>query len=226
MAGGISLQGSRDVARALDRLRKAQMPEATAEALNKVGFEILDAEEREVKRAFGFAGPSTKKFLSRGFRFDPARASQRVPNIRVRPKQGRSGDDRQRILSQHVFGGTVDPEEQLRVETRQGTKIAIPKNVGGRLPSVKRGRAGKVRTTPAKALEKRRTFITQSGSAILRRRGKRRSLTTVLFVLVDRAKVEPKIDFFGVIRKTARREFPRKVTAALRKARQGRLTAR
>lgn len=194
------------VRRALELLAAHGSDRATADALNRTAFDVLEAETAHVLDVFTFAGPNTERFVSRSFRF--RKATQDAPFVDVFPL--RKGEE---ILRTHVRGELYGPSdvEKLEVETELGRMFAVP--VG-----VKRGASGKVpaRLDPVRLLGPGgRGFV--SGNVLLRRRGKARTPVEILYALVPRAKNPPDFRFYEVARDTVRRVFAAKAARAITK---------
>ncbi len=193
----------REVRASLKALR-VEGPKAVADALNRTGFEVLDAEEREVRGAFDFAGPSTERFLSRGFAFDKATPGRLAVTV-----YGRRGA--RNILEHQALGaflGIGEPDVGPGLEGQ----VAVP------LDTVKRTSRGKVRATqlPARVVGPGgRGFVSRSGRAVLQR--VRGGGVRVLYALVSRVRIPKRFDFFGTVAQTARREFPKKADRVLEK---------
>lgn len=187
------------VRRALRDLERSRYPRATSDALNKTAFEMRDAEGREVASVFDFSGPSTRSFLTRGFRFD--RATPRNLRVRLFPLRRTA-----RVLEPHVEGDIITAAEGGRLTV--GGRLAVP-------IAAQRGARGKVRKRdlPSTLLGPGgKGFISRSGRALLSRtpRG-----VQVMFALVERARLRRRFRFFDVAVRTARREFPRKARQVL-----------
>jgi hypothetical protein len=194
----------REVRRALARLR-VEGPKAIADALNRTGFEILDAEEKEVRGAFKFASPNTAQFLARGFAFDKATPSNLAVTIRTKPGA-------RTILERQTFGATVAAGEP-DVGPRLGSEVAVPVNVArgarGKIPAAKL--PGRVIRRNAKG--RSRAFV--AGRAVLERL--RGGGVRLLYALAPRVTIPSRLHFFEVAAATARREFPRKAHRVLEK---------
>jgi len=197
---------SREVRNALKALQR-EAPKAFADTLNKVAFEVLDAEEREVRGAFKFASPSTERFLARGFAFDKATPTNLRVVIRTKPGA-------RNILGRQALGATVGAGE-ADVGPRLGEQVAVPVNV-------KRGARGKIAATklPGRVIRRNakgrsRAFV--AGKAVLERL--KGGGVRVLYALAPRVRIAPSFDFFRTAADTARREFPRKADRVLEKLR-------
>jgi hypothetical protein len=186
----------REVRRNLRKLTEKELPKALAKALNRTAFEVLDAEKKEVKSIFDFAGPSTERFLSGkgSFRFDKATPSKLDVAISPRKKTGE-------ILEPHQRGAVLTPKSPRRfvIEGKLATPI-----------EAKRTARGRVRKSRAKR------FV--AGRAVLERvRGRVR----VAFALSATKKLRQRFDFYRTVQRTAEREFPRKVRSEVEKIRLG-----
>lgn len=209
---------TKEVKEALQALRK-EGPKAVADALNRTAFEILDAEAIEVRGAFPFASPSSARFLSRGFLFDKATPENLAITVRAKGTRATPFDRpaAPAFLAEHAFGDTIDPDKNRL--TFAG-KLAVPINV-------KRSARGKVKAseTPGAILE-RGGFAT--ARAIFQRTGGRRVRGTqqsgrlkglrLMYLLLERpVKLAARLDFFGVVDRTARTQLPKKAERVLEK---------
>ncbi len=197
---------TRSLEKTLRELDKRDLPRVLAGALNKTAFEMRDAEAAHVRRVFRFSGPSTRAFLAdRGFAFRGA--SPRRLEVRLFPRK-KTGE----ILEDHQRGSTISALDGDHLAF--GSKLAIP-------ISVKRGKRGRVpkRLHPAEVVKPGgRGFVNRRGTVILQRVGRTSSIS-VLYALVDRARLQPRLEFFKVAFRTARRELPKKVTREIQKLR-------
>lgn len=194
------------VRRAIRDLERAG-PAVFADALNRTAFEILDAEERAIRSAFTFAGPTTARFIARGFQFDKATRSRLRVVIRAKPRANA-------LLLDHVVGAQIDATDGERLAFDRRLAVPIRANV-------KRSARGKVpaRVNPQKVTAPGgRGFVSRSGDAILQRFGPRGARVRVLFALVERAKLRVRFDHVKVAAETVRREFPAKARRAIQKA--------
>jgi hypothetical protein len=207
--------GSREVVAALDRIRRHGKP-AVAEALNRTGFEVLDQLDREVGRSFRFAGPTTERFLRRGFQFDKATPEALV--IQAYPRRAA-----RRLFTTQALGGSFTHREVDRLDL--GAKIAVPVGEmrrrigpGGRVPE---------RLAPLRLVSSGKAFINAARTAIFLRTaalapddifpsGMPGGLE-LAYVLVDRIRLRPRFDFFGAFTKAAATEFPRRVDRVIEK---------
>lgn len=197
---------SREVRNALSYLRR-EGPRAIADVLNRVGHELREAEQTEVRGAFLFSGQSTERFLSRSFVFDKATADHLVVTLRTLPRA-------RRILERQQFGETVHPGDP-DVGPRLDAAISVPQQ------SIRRTAAGRVPVArlPQRLLRRTkrgraRAYI--AGRAVFERIAGQR-LGRFLFALTGKATIKPELDFFGVAERTVRRELPRKAHRVLEK---------
>jgi len=175
---------------------------AAAESLNKVAFDVLDAEEQHLRGAFKLQS-GTERFLGRSFQFDKATAANLVATVKQRGGAGK--ERRARILGQQQEGGIFGPPDpgrfpfgdQLVVPTtnvRRTTRGLIPRNL-----------------LPAQLIARGRAFV--RGNVVLESRTGR-----VLYALVQRVRIPKRIDVYRVARETAERVFESKVARAVEKA--------
>ena len=209
MAEGITLD--LDTAQFRKRIRTLtdkEVPRVLSQALNKVAFEIRDAERDESGDTFDFSGPGTRKFFSGkgAFRIHFSKPDTISASIFPAPKI-------KPILEQHHEGKRIRPGgkvERLAVDGR----LAVP--IG-----VNRGRRGRVRKNfaPNAILKEKRGFI--RGNVLYTRSGKKRGERRIhaAYALLDSAQLDRVFDFYRVARDTARREFPRKFRHVLDKIR-------
>lgn len=178
----------------------ARAPRALAEAINKVAFEVLDAEEAHVRSVFRGSQP---RGFARGFRFDAAREATLEATIVPRSER------LERIFFEHAVGAEIEATPGPgggRLEL--GEQLAIP--VG-----VRRGASGRVprRQAPGALLAEGKAFV--AGQAVLERR--KRGGLRVLYALARRARLEARFRFIEVVERTARQEFGAKVRRAMEK---------
>ncbi len=193
-----------DFRRRIRTLTDREVPRVLASAMNKVAFEILDAEKSEVASIFEFAGPGTKKFFQSSFRFNKARTDKLTaeifPRDRIAP-----------ILEEHQAGDSISGQDSTRLTFRG--MLAIPvgakRGLRGRVP--KRLRPSVVTAPGGKG------FV--QGRVIRQRKGKKRTPTRILFALVPKARLDARFNFYRVARDTALREFPKKFKRVLEKIR-------
>jgi hypothetical protein len=217
IGGAMGLVRSDPVERALRELSR-EAPRTIADALNRVAFEVLDEEEREVRSSFSFAGPSTERFLARSFFFDRATGSNLVATVRAKPKGNA-------LLLGHVRGDTVEPDKR-RLTFGEGAEEQIAAPVRA---NVKRGARGKVpaRLAPEAVTDpEKRGRGFRAGRAILQRIGKGRDAVRVLYALASRIRLRPRFDHIEAARRTMIREFPAKARRAIQKAAERARTAR
>lgn len=201
---------TKEVKDALQALRR-EGPKAIADAMNRVGFEILDAQEIEVRGAFVFSSPSTERFLARGFLFDKATPDALTLTVRQRPKAPG-------YIAEHVFGDLIKPDSE---RLSFAGKLAVPIHV-------KRGARGRVAKgqLPGDILASGKGFATPR--AIFQRTGGKRTRgtkqsgrlagTRLMYLLLERPVRLPKrLQFFEVFASTARKQLPLKAARVLEK---------
>ncbi|MGH0031724.1 MAG: hypothetical protein ACQGVC_18195 [Myxococcota bacterium] len=220
MATGIRIHlDARGFRRDLARVSDIVADRVAVKALNRTAFEVLDAEKAEAARALDFHSPATRRHLAgRGsFRFDKA-----IPGslrVRIMPRQDVRGSA-ERILGKHQRGGTytaaTDP--QLRIGGLIAVPITAKSRPAGGTRLTTRGRV-RARDLPGRLLAPGgKGFV--SGNAILARRGRGRSRETVaMYALVQSISIRPEFRFFDTARRTAVKEFPRKMREEFGKAR-------
>lgn len=214
----------RDVQRNLRRFNEVEVREALAEGINKVAFEVIEAEKSHTKGVFEFAGAPTREWMSGkgSFRFSPAASSRRLQTT-VRPRK--STHDR---LVEHRLGSVIGPESDKRLRFKHEA-LAVPIKARHL-----RGPRGKIKKQhlPSAILygDKGRGFV--AGRAILERRGgqpagqKRRAKNAtwaravVMYALVPSAKLAPRFEFYRTARDTAKRVWPAKAKDVFRKLAQ------
>lgn len=207
MATGITLD-SDEVRRRLRELTDREIPRFGAEVLNKVAFEVRDELAEEADRAFDFAGPSTQKFISRGWRFDkatPAKLEATIFPLRT------TGE----IIEDHVRGDTIRADgERLQFGGKLAVPIAAKRGRRGRVP--KRLMPGTVTAPGGKG------FVARDGRFILQRYGRGGRSIRVLYALIDSAQLEPRFDFVGSVTRRARAEIGSKARRVFEKIRSRR----
>ena len=171
-------------------------PHALAEAINKVSFEVLDAEEEHVRGVF--KGPQTERFLARGLRFEGARPSRLEATILARP-------GREPIFFEHAVGAEIAGGQETRLELGEELAIPVgqPRGASGRVPA---------RRTPGRLLQEGKAFV--AGRAVLERR---RGGVRVLYALAKRARLEARFRFIETVERTAREQFAAKVRRSIEK---------
>jgi hypothetical protein len=210
----------REVRNSLKALRR-EGPKAIADAMNRVGFDALEALSVEVRSAFPSMGAKTSRFLSRTFLFDKATPTDLT--MTVRPKGTRNTQyDRPptpEFIAEHAFGLNIKPD---RERLTFGGKLAVP--VGA-----KRGAGGKVKPgeTPRALLEAGRGgFVTPraifqripGGRRRSGRKGRRLRDAKLMYLLLERpVRLKQSLDFFGTVERTIRRELPKKAARVLEK---------
>jgi hypothetical protein len=198
---------TREVKAALQALRK-EGPKAIADALNRVGHEIRDAEQIEVAGAFGFASPNTQRFLSRSFRLTPATANDLRIQVYVLPGS-------RTILERQQFGETVRAGQE-EVGPTFGEKLAVPQEQAVKKTTTGRVPVARLPTRLLRRTKKGKTRAYIAGKAVFERIPGQR-LGRFLFALTPRARIKPALDFFGVAERTARKELPKKAERVLEK---------
>lgn len=208
MPGAITIRfNEREFARQIRHFSDVEVKRAMAVALNKVAFEILEAEKQEVKRIFKFAGPTTENFLAgRGsFVFDGARPDKLVVTIRPREKSGA-------VLAEHAHGARLFASQKERL-TFDG-ELAVPAGKFGRIRT-SRGRVPK-KLLPGTLLKRPGGRGYRAGKFIFSR-ASAKAESGLRFVLVPEAKLKASYDFYRVARQTAERVFAQKVKDAFAK---------
>jgi hypothetical protein len=196
---------TRDVKDALAALRR-EGPKAVADAINRTMFEIRDAAQIEVASSFAFSGPNTQRFLSKSFRFEGAKPDKLSATLYALPGS-------RTILERQQFGDVVKVGEK-DVGPALDAKLAIPQDVkrtaSGRVP---------VARLPSRLLrrtKKGRSRAYVAGRAVFER-VPGQQLGRFLFALATQARIKPRLDFFGVMERTAKRELPKKAARVLEK---------
>ncbi len=206
----LRIEGDRALQRTLRRLRREE-PRIAADTLNRVAFELREAEAKEVERVFEFAGASTQRFLAspRSFVFDKATASN--PQVRFMPSR-KAGP----ILADHEGGDTISASQGAK-RLVLGDRLAVPifAKRGARGKVIKGQSLGKVLAPGGRGFVRGDKVWQRATKRFAKKSG--RSLR-LLYVLIPRAFLKPRFKFFEVAEKTAARELPRKYERALEKA--------
>jgi hypothetical protein len=181
---------------------------ALAKGLNRVAFEMRDAEIAESKRSFEL------RRLRPNFRFDPATAGKTEVVFMPLPLS-------EKFVKQHVHGGRVTPDEgPERLEVRG--EFAVP--IGILKGAIKRGGSGRIpsRKTPAFLLsDKGRGFIARGPkrALIIERKGRgKRSDTEALYALVPSVQLTKRFKFYETAHKAAQQHFATKAREEFAKA--------
>lgn len=199
-----------DFEKRIRTLSNTQVPRVLSQAMNKVAFDVSDAEADETARIFKLGSRGKVLFARKGgrnrsFRIDFAKPESLEARIYPAPIA-------RPYLEQHHEGEIIGPRGDVeRLEFRG--KLAVPIDV-------KRGARGKVpkRMQPSEVIKPgRRGFV--AGNIIGMRIGKKRLPIRVLYALKSTAKLEERFEFYRVARDTVRRQFPVKFHRVLEKIR-------
>lgn len=224
---------STSLRRALRRLSDTEGPRLLARALNRVAFDVLEAEQAEARRSFPDASSRGQGFLAgRGsFRFNAARPDRLEAQVFPNPATGRRRGRREEILEEHRRGAVVLPNKRrLSIEG----SVAVPlgrvrkaRGQTGRVPAefqmrrilrpVRKTKRGGLRKSDQNRI---RAFVAERGGrgAILFR-PRPGSPLEALYALVPQARLEARFDFYRAARDQAVRSFPEKVRRELEKLR-------
>ncbi len=210
VAVSISLD-TREVRDAIQALRH-EGPRAIAELLNKVTLDARLAVQDEIRGVFLFAGGpggSTEKFLTNSVLFVGATPDKLRTDLYLR-RGGRV------ILERHVEGASIAATDP-RVGPDFEGKIAVPN-----LRVVKRGKSGRIvaADTPQALLQRRargrtRGYLDRARGKIIKR--EKGGAGRLAYALVDRVRLKPTFDFFGVAHREVIKQLPRKAARVLEK---------
>jgi len=186
-----------DVVRSFDRLRREQVPFATALALTRTAQDAQAQVRDEMPRRFTLR----RRWLQSGIRIE--RATKR--DLRAAVKS------RDKMLTKHEFGGTKRPFRG---------HLAVPsRDLGGS----QRKRPIPKRQRPSAILNRPRAFIGSGlGPSNLdfigQRQRKARRPIHVWYILIERGRIDPRFGFEGTVRLEVEQQFDKRFGEALGKA--------
>ena len=152
---------------------------------------------------FSFAGPTTEKFLARGFQFHQARPDRL--SVHIFPRPGRN-----ELLAGQAVGETRQPGKQgLKFDGKIAIPLGVKRGARGRVPK-------RLEPTDLLAADTTGRFFTNEARTVIleRQRGRR---IKVLYVLASGARITKRFRFYEVLRETAIRQFPKKAARVLEK---------
>lgn len=197
---------TRDFDRAIARLTDGELGRWGARTINRVSFDVLDAERSHIRSVFDFAGGTTERFLAgRGsIVFDGASPGKLESRIYPAPS-GRRGKTqkpkREQTLLDHQRGARIVAGEGSRLAVLG--RLAVPS--GKRLRTT-RGRIPK-RSLPSSMLsDGGRGYIAQE-RYIFERSTVQGQPSDLRYVLLPSAELKPVLDYFGVARGVVAKQF-------------------
>lgn len=206
---------------ALRAVATRRYPNVIARALNKVAFEVRDAEFAHLAAQLHFAGSSTRRFLVTGSAVVFERATPTRPEVSIHPGGGADFRRKRTALirsQQDAPRYTARDVEKLELE-RRGL-LAVPKRSSLRGTS---GRVSKRMKPSALVAPGGGGFVNRAGTAILRRvGGKRARRVEVVYRLARNAANRQRVDFYATAQKAAQRTFLPKLLRELSREALGR----
>lgn len=188
--------------RALDDLRRRQIPFATALALTRTA----QAAQRELRSDLPHRFDIRNDYLSRGTVIQSATKATQEAAVYWRAPGGESRRSFAKLLSRQEVGGTTRPK---------GRHTAIPVNVkrtgGGLIPS---------RSKPRAILARKGGFVRPiaGGEGIFQRTSRKAKPILRYALREEPLRYAPRWDFRGTASDVARRVFAREFSAAFAKA--------
>jgi hypothetical protein len=187
-----------------------QIHKASARALQKVSFDVVEALKAEARTSFPQATPRGVTMLAgRGsyiFDLDP---NTLTSTIRPGVLPGKHPEKRRQLLAEHAAGALVF-ESKLRLGLAGQDLLAVPLGEA----AAARRRAGRVPKAlePAVLLQRGRGFLVMRGTrGVLRQRrggrGRGGSRTVALYAVMPAAQLPKRFDWLPTIRRTAERQI-------------------